>query len=137
MFVELVLKVEIKRRNLTNVTVPMISADLHPDKTRLFPFWSVTRIWGENNGKLRSRKLMLIPKINVTLIYASFKILVFPSNKVCIACKGTRIYGCCFASEERNDSRKLSECVRRLTYVTRKVDFLVEVGQETGWTRVT
>ena len=31
-------------------TLSMILADLHPDKTMLFPFWSASRIWGENNG---------------------------------------------------------------------------------------
>ena len=31
-------------------TVSTIPADLHPDKTMLFDFWSVLIIWGENNG---------------------------------------------------------------------------------------
>ena len=36
----------------------MIPADLHRDKTMLFHFWSVSRIWGENNVG----QCLLIPK---------------------------------------------------------------------------
>ena len=53
MFVELFLNMGVKRRNLATSSVLHSVHDtggFHPDKM-LFPFWSVTRIWGEDNGK--------------------------------------------------------------------------------------
>ena len=53
MFMELSINIGVKRRSLATSSslhsVHMIQADLHPDKTMLFPFWSVLRIWGEND----------------------------------------------------------------------------------------
>ena len=49
MFVELSLKVGAEQ-SYVFATVSTTPADLHRDKIMLFPFWSVSRIWGENNG---------------------------------------------------------------------------------------
>ena len=64
MFVELSLNMGIKWRNLATSSVlhsvHMIPADLHPDKTMLFAFWSVSIIWVDD-------KKIKIAEINAPL----------------------------------------------------------------------
>ena len=77
MFVALSLNIAVKRRNLATggfFTVSMIPADLHPDKTMLFPFWSISRILAKLMD-LRSRKstrhFINDPEINVKKMKAT------------------------------------------------------------------